>query len=46
MVASLEGLRQANEPFGEWVGVAPDDGVLALRDVGVREIFALDWEMP
>ncbi len=46
VVASFEGLQQAKEPLGEWVGLAPDDGVLALRDVGVREIFALDWEMP
>ena len=44
VVASFEGLQQANEPFGEWVGQAPDDGVLALRDVGIRELYALDWE--
>ena len=46
VVASFEGLQQANEPFGEWAGQAPDDSVLALRDVGIREIYALDWELP
>ncbi len=46
VVASFEGLQQASEPLGEWIGLTPDDGVLALRDVGVREIFALDWELP
>jgi Tol biopolymer transport system component len=44
VVASFDGIQQAGEPLGEWTGLTPDDGVLALRDVGVREIFALDWE--
>jgi dipeptidyl aminopeptidase/acylaminoacyl peptidase len=46
VVASFEGLQQVKEPFGEWVGLGPDDSVLTLRDVGVREIFALDWDPP
>jgi Tol biopolymer transport system component len=44
VAASFEGLQQALEPFGAWVGQAPDDSVLALRDVGIRELYALDWD--
>ena len=43
-VASFQGLRQANGPYGEWVGQGPDDSILALRDTSIQEIFALEWE--
>jgi eukaryotic-like serine/threonine-protein kinase len=29
-----------------WTGIAPDDCILALRDAGSREIYALEWEAP
>ena len=29
-----------------WIGLTPDGSLLATRDAGVREIFALDWEAP
>lgn len=32
--------------FGYWLGLAPDDSPLLLRDTGSQEIYALDWEMP
>jgi eukaryotic-like serine/threonine-protein kinase len=32
--------------FGYWVGLAPDDSPLLLRDTGSQEIYALDWETP
>ena len=32
--------------FGYWLGLAPDDSPLLLRDTGNQEIYALDWEMP
>jgi WD40 repeat protein len=46
VAAVLAGLRPAFTPFGfgSWFGVGPDDSVLALRDVSVRELFALDLE--
>ena len=31
---------------GDWVGKAPDDSVITLRDLSVQEIFALHWESP
>ncbi len=29
-----------------WFGLAPDDSLLVLRDVGSQEIYAIDWEAP
>ncbi len=29
-----------------WVGLAPDDSPLLLRDIGIEEIYALDWQAP
>jgi hypothetical protein len=31
---------------GQWLGLAPDDSLLVLRDVGTHEIYALDWDAP
>ena len=45
VVASFEGFRRPANT-GDWVGKAPDDSVITLRDLGVEEIFALDWEAP
>ena len=45
-IASLAGLHQVVFHFGSWMGFAPDGSVLALRDVGLNEIFALTWAVP
>ena len=29
-----------------WLGLAPDDSPLLLRDASIQEIYALDWEAP
>jgi Tol biopolymer transport system component len=42
-VADLMGFRQAGY-FGVWLGIAPDDSPLLLRDTGTQEIYALDWQ--
>jgi serine/threonine protein kinase/Tol biopolymer transport system component len=44
VVAPLETVRPVQVAVGRWVGQAPDDSVLTLRDVSVREIYALEWE--
>jgi Tol biopolymer transport system component/predicted Ser/Thr protein kinase len=44
VVHSFEGLRQINRLLGPWVGHAPDDSILALRDTSLDEIFALELE--
>ena len=45
-VVSMKGFRRAEGQFGFWMGLAPDDSPLVVRDVGVQEIYALDWEAP
>ena len=44
-VADLKNFRQGGY-FGYWLGMAPDDSPLLLRDTGTQEIYALDWEAP
>jgi Tol biopolymer transport system component len=36
----------AEGPFGWWTGIAPDDSILATRDIGIQEIYALDVKFP
>ena len=38
--------RLAMGRFGWWTGLAPDDSLLAIRDISVQEIYALDWDEP
>jgi hypothetical protein len=32
--------------FGWWTGLAPDDSILAFRDISLQEIYALDVKLP
>ena len=43
--ADLKNFRQTGY-YGSWLGMAPDDSPLLLRDTGTQEIYALDWEAP
>jgi Tol biopolymer transport system component len=46
-VASLKDVkRPTSGTFGSWIGLAPDDSPLALRDISTYEIYALDWQLP
>jgi Tol biopolymer transport system component len=45
-VVSLKGFRATGWSGGVWIGFAPDDSPLMLRDIGTQEIYALDWEAP
>jgi hypothetical protein len=38
-VASLAGIRQPPFSFGDWIGLGPEDTLLALRDLGTEEIL-------
>ncbi len=39
--------RLAQGTFGGWwAGLAPDGSLLALRDIGTQEIYALDVDLP
>ena len=44
-VADLKNFRQTGF-FSIWLGLAPDDSPLLLRDTGTQEIYALDWQTP
>jgi len=44
-VVSLKDFRHA-PGWGQWVGLAPDDSPLLLRDAGTQDIYALTWEAP
>jgi Tol biopolymer transport system component len=45
-VVDLKGFRQAMGRYYPWSGLGPDDSVLLMRDVGIHEIYAFDWEVP
>ena len=45
-VASLKDLRQPMGSLGDWIGLAPDDSPLLLRDIGSQDIYALDLDLP
>jgi WD40 repeat protein len=42
LVVTFAGLREDST----WVDTERDGSVLAVRDVGVRELYALDWQRP
>jgi eukaryotic-like serine/threonine-protein kinase len=42
-VADLKNFRLTGN-FGYWLGLAPDDSPLLLRDTGTQEIYTLDWQ--
>jgi Tol biopolymer transport system component/DNA-binding winged helix-turn-helix (wHTH) protein len=45
-VLSLAGVRRPFVSFGsQWSGLAPDDSAVVLRDVGIREIYALTMDV-
>jgi Tol biopolymer transport system component/DNA-binding winged helix-turn-helix (wHTH) protein len=45
-VVDLQGLRLGFGLFGTWMGLAPDDSPILMRDLSSHEIYALDWEAP
>ena len=44
-VVDLKDFRHA-PGWGNWIGLAPDNSPLLLRDVGTQDIYALDWQTP
>jgi Tol biopolymer transport system component/predicted Ser/Thr protein kinase len=38
--------KLAGGQWGWWTGLGPQDSLLAARDIGVQEIYALDWDAP
>jgi hypothetical protein len=44
-VASLKGTHTAGY-WADWLGLAPDDSPLTLKDVGTQEIVSMDFREP
>jgi hypothetical protein len=44
-VADMKNFRSTGQAY-RWLGLAPDDSPLLLRDIGTQEIYALDWKVP
>jgi eukaryotic-like serine/threonine-protein kinase len=44
-VVSLKGFRMTGR-FGVWLGLAPDDSPLLLKDTGTQDVVAMDWHAP
>ncbi|HTG63004.1 MAG TPA: hypothetical protein VMG63_26825, partial [Terriglobia bacterium] len=44
-LGTLKDFRTAPD-WGSWMGLAPDDSPLLVRDAGTQDIYALDWEAP
>jgi len=46
-IADLAGAGDLpNRRLDLWTGLGPDDSILALRDIGTQEIYALDVHFP
>ncbi len=45
-VVNLRHVSRAFSSTSFWMGLAPDDSPLVLRDASTQEIYALDWEAP
>ena len=45
-VADLKDLHRAWGPYGPWFGLAPDDAILATRDIGSQELYGIQWPAP
>jgi Tol biopolymer transport system component len=45
-LVSLKDIQRVNVGLGPWTGLAPDDSLLTLRDIGTQEIYALDVDFP
>jgi Tol biopolymer transport system component len=45
-VAGLGQIRRSPGVMGWWMGLAPDNAPLVLRDTSIQEIYALDWQSP
>jgi len=46
VIASTREISRVATPLAQWFGLAPDDSLLVLRDVGTHEIYAFDWDAP
>jgi serine/threonine protein kinase/Tol biopolymer transport system component len=43
---SVKDLPRGSDPWASWLGLAPDDAPLLMRDQSTQEIYALDLQLP
>jgi len=44
-ILGLRGLKFAQfEPNWNWTGMSPEGSIIATRDAGTDELYALDWD--
>jgi hypothetical protein len=43
---SVKDVPRSSDPWASWLGLAPDDSPLLMRDESTQEIYALDLQMP
>jgi eukaryotic-like serine/threonine-protein kinase len=46
MVVSLKDFHQAPGLLGGWIGVAPDNSPLLVKDTGTQDVVSMDWIAP
>jgi hypothetical protein len=45
-IASLTGIQRANGTLGAWFGLGPGDAPMIVRNTGIWQIYAIDWDAP
>jgi hypothetical protein len=45
-IVDLKNFHQTSGLAGGWMGLAPDDSPLVMRDAGTQDIHALTLELP
>ena len=45
-VADLQPVEEGTSSVQAWMGLAPGDAPLVLRDSGIWDLYVLDWERP
>jgi hypothetical protein len=43
---SVKDVPRGSDPWASWLGLAPDDAPLLMRDQSTQEIYALDLQLP
>jgi serine/threonine protein kinase/Tol biopolymer transport system component len=46
LMESVKDVPRGSDPWASWLGLAPDDAPLLMRDQSTQEIYALDLQLP
>lgn len=46
-IVALKNVPRPSMPYGaDWHGITPDGSPLIMRDVGIREVYSLELQLP